>query len=99
MILTALEHISNAVTLDFSIYLANVTAIQPLPEPISNIFSFLHLYLIIKSTNSSVSGLGIRTELSKSNSSLLKIVFPKTYCIGSFLDNLLTYSKKSFSLT
>ena len=71
--------ISKALTLEFGRFLAILIAMQPLPVPISRISFPSKFSLRINLTNSSVSGLGINTELLTLNSKSIKLVFPKTY--------------------
>ncbi len=80
----ALVELSVAITLEPSISIANVMAIQPEPAPMSQIVgSACLLSVMIQVTSSSVSGLGINTSLDTLNFLLRKCAIPVTCWIGS----------------
>ena len=81
--ISASFEISIAVTFALGRFLARLIAMQPLPVPMSKIFFPSKSSFNINLTNSSVSVLGIKTELLTLNSISIKLVLPKTYCMGS----------------
>jgi hypothetical protein len=82
----AFFEISNAVALHFGLSFNNEIAIHPEPVPISKIFFDFSNSKIFKLSSiiNSVSGLGIRTDLSTKNLYFQKCLNPKIYAIGSF---------------